>query len=117
MLFRSPKQISSSHVDTAIHLTKLTIDCLFKSMIDKGIIGMSAEEEVVYNVVSKRGSNGILWSELYNLAKSLQPFKSYPGKGLAAKIKAVAVEMEKSGKLSSAESQQGGKTVIKIYVN
>ena len=39
------------------------------------------------------------------------------GKGLAAKIKAVAVEMEKSGKLSSAESQQGGKTVVKIYVN
>lgn len=112
-----PKQISSSHVDTAIHLTKLTIDCLFKSMIDKGIIGMSAEEEVVYSVVSKRGSNGILWSELYNSTKGLQPFKSYPSKGLAAKIKAIAVEMEKSGKLSSAESQQGGKTVIKIYVN
>lgn len=112
-----PKQIGSSHVDTAIQLAKLTIDCLFKSMVDKGIIGMSAEEEVVYSVVSKRGSNGILWSELYNSTKGLQPFKSYPSKGLAAKIKAVAVEMEKSGKLSSAESQQGGKTVIKIYVN
>lgn len=107
--------IDSRYVDMAIKLAELSLKQIYVAMTEKGLIGMSAEEEVIYRIVSSKGQHGILWRELYNAAKGVQPFKSYPAKGMANRIKAVCAEMGRSRKMSLAHAVQGGRPVIKYY--
>lgn len=107
--------IGSHYVDMAIDLANLSIEQLHTAMIDKGLIGMSAEEEVIYRIISNKGGHGILWNELYNATKGVQPFKSYPSKGMAASIRAVCQAMVTKGLLSAGEVLHGGKSALKLF--
>lgn len=107
--------IGSHYVDMAIDLANLSIEQLHTAMIDKGLIGMSAEEEVIYRIISNKGGHGILWNELYNATKGVQPFKSYPSKGMAASIRAVCQAMVTRGLLSAGEVLHGGKSALKLF--
>lgn len=107
--------IRPHYVDMAIQLADLSLEQLYKAMDDKGLIGMSAEQEAIYEIVSQKDERGILWGDLYNRVKIRQPFKSYPGKGLASKVKEVVREMVDNGKLTCSETLQGGRAVNKFY--
>lgn len=84
-------------------------------MNTKGLIGLTAEQETIYRIVSRYGDKGILWNELRNAAKGVQPFKSYPGKGLSDKIRDVCRSMGEAGTLGCGDSLQGGRTVKRYY--
>jgi hypothetical protein len=99
-------------VDMALQLADLSIEQLYQAMIDKGLIGMSAEQEAIHSTLTRRGDNGMPWNELYNAVKGRQPFKSYPSRGLAAKIRETCRQMVDAGLLNVAEKPRGGRTLV-----
>lgn len=110
-----PDTVHPRFVDMAMKLADLSLEQLYQAMNTKGLIGLTAEQETIYRIVSRYGDKGILWNELRNAAKGVQPFKSYPGKGLSDKIRDVCRSMGEAGTLGCGDSLQGGRTVKRYY--
>ncbi|GLR63751.1 DUF3987 domain-containing protein [Marinospirillum insulare] len=108
--------ISSRYVDMAIQIALLSIEQVYTAMREKGLIGMSAEKEAVYRIVSKKDPRGILWNDLRNHAKGVQPFKSYSkGGGFAAKLQLLVADMLQEGLLKEVDETVGGKPSIRYF--
>lgn len=106
--------IKPEYVAMAMQIANLSIERLYGAMSDKGLIGMNAEQETIYRIVSGK-ERGILWDALRNAARNVSPFKEYPSKGRADKIKSVCEEMVRSGKITFVEQPLGGRTVRKFH--
>lgn len=110
-----PDTISPRFVAMAMGLADLSLEQLYRAMSDKGLIGMTAEQEAIHRIVAQREVRGILWRELHNAVKGVQPFRSYPSKGRAEKIREVVDQMLANKTLNLAQVSQGGRDVHKFY--
>lgn len=108
--------LATKYVNMAIQIALLTISQLHATLQEKGLIGLGAEKDTIYSLVSKKGHHGILWNELRNHARGVQPFKSYSkGRGWALKLECLVSDMVADGLLKEVDETLGGKNSIRYF--
>ena len=89
----------------------------YRALNQKGLIGRIAEQDAVYNIVCKHDPKGIIWRELHNGLKNVQPFKSYPSAGKADKIKDVLKSMTDAGMLRVQQVETATRPTLRYYAS
>lgn len=109
--------INHKFVDMASQITLMSFEQLYRALNQKGLIGRIAEQDAVYNIVCKHDPKGIIWRELHNGLKNVQPFKSYPSAGKADKIKDVLKSMTDAGMLRVQQVETATRPTLRYYAS
>lgn len=107
-------EISHEFVELGVQVALLSYNQLYDAMSRKGLIGKTAEEETIYRVLTSKSGKGLLWRELCNSVRAVQPFNSYPSKGRVSAIKEVCERMAEKRMLLIQPEYKGGRKVNRI---
>ena len=102
--------IHPQYVDMAIKIARLSLDHIYKAMVEKDLIGKTAEEEAIYRILTNT-TKGIVWRQLSNSARGVHPFKNYPAEGRTDLIRGVCQNMIDKNMLHVEQEVKSNKTI------
>lgn len=107
-------EIDEKYIDIAIDIAKLSIEYIHDIMVNKGIIGYSAEKNAIEKVFIRANGRPLKWRELHNSLKNIKPFKDVKSDRAGA-IKKALYKMVIDGDVISSVRRQGA-TETELFI-